>query len=131
MTSAAGQLSAADLRERYGRPIIDGDGHTLEYIPALDSYIRAEGLDPDTAMRAMAAPPGSQRIRRAAYMSSLTHPAENTYDLATAQFPAFCTAGSTSWVSTSQSSFLPELSSLPFNPTRRSVALPVAAKTTT
>jgi predicted TIM-barrel fold metal-dependent hydrolase len=88
MAAIAGRLTAAHVRERYSGPIIDGDGHTLEYIPALDSYIRREGLESETAMRAMTVPAGSERIRRhAAYMSPLTHPAENTYDLATAQFP--------------------------------------------
>ena len=34
----------AALRERLGHPVIDRDGHTVEHLPALDSYGRAEGL---------------------------------------------------------------------------------------
>jgi predicted TIM-barrel fold metal-dependent hydrolase len=85
-------LGAAKLRERIGHPIIDGDGHTLEYMPALESYMAREGWTGGmTALRALPSSP-SRRVderfqRRTAYMSPLTRPYANTYDLATATLP--------------------------------------------
>jgi predicted TIM-barrel fold metal-dependent hydrolase len=80
------ELSGAALREKLGRPIIDGDGHAVEYRPALDSYCRREGLLGLAAFNSLASPQERHR-RHAAYMSPLTLPAENTLDLATATFP--------------------------------------------
>ena len=34
---------AADIRERLGHPIIDSDGHVVEFEPALLDYIRDAG----------------------------------------------------------------------------------------
>lgn len=34
------QSSASSVRERIGHPIIDGDGHTVEFVPVLEDYLR-------------------------------------------------------------------------------------------
>jgi hypothetical protein len=45
MGSAASTSSAAILRSRLGHPVIDADGHTIEFMPALSDYVRAEGVE--------------------------------------------------------------------------------------
>lgn len=82
----AGNYAAAKLRETLGRPVVDADGHVLEYRPALDHYMQREGLGgtEDTFLPAW---PADMAERHSAYMSPLTLPAENTLDLATASFP--------------------------------------------
>jgi predicted TIM-barrel fold metal-dependent hydrolase len=40
----------SEVRAQIDHPVIDGDGHTLEYFPALESYLRAEGVDPADEM---------------------------------------------------------------------------------
>lgn len=35
--------AAEEIRARLGHPVIDSDGHTVEFVPALESYLRAEG----------------------------------------------------------------------------------------
>jgi predicted TIM-barrel fold metal-dependent hydrolase len=35
------------VRERLGHPVLDADGHTIEYLPALVEYFWAEGIDID------------------------------------------------------------------------------------
>lgn len=82
-----GSLSGAALREKLGRPIVDGDGHTMEYGPALDAYFRKEGLSSWLETVMYVDSQGSVE-RRIAKQSHLTVPAENTLDLATAMFPA-------------------------------------------
>jgi predicted TIM-barrel fold metal-dependent hydrolase len=37
--------SSAAIRERLAHPVIDADGHIVEYIPALRSYLRDEGVE--------------------------------------------------------------------------------------
>ena len=44
MTNTVTSPSAA-IRERLDHPVIDADGHIVEYIPALRSYLREEGVD--------------------------------------------------------------------------------------
>jgi predicted TIM-barrel fold metal-dependent hydrolase len=38
-------LRPHEVRARIDHPVIDADGHTVEYFPALESYLRAEGVD--------------------------------------------------------------------------------------
>jgi len=35
------------VREKLGHPVLDADGHTIEYLPALVDYFRAEGIEID------------------------------------------------------------------------------------
>jgi predicted TIM-barrel fold metal-dependent hydrolase len=37
--------SSAAVRERLDHPVIDADGHIVEYLPALRSYLREEGVE--------------------------------------------------------------------------------------
>ncbi len=37
--------TAADIRAALPHPVIDGDGHTVEFVPALAPYLRDEGVD--------------------------------------------------------------------------------------
>ena len=45
MSVASATTGAAELRARLGHPVIDLDGHTVEYGPALEGYLREEGLN--------------------------------------------------------------------------------------
>jgi predicted TIM-barrel fold metal-dependent hydrolase len=38
--------SSADLRASLSHPVIDADGHTVEFFPALMPYLQQEGVDP-------------------------------------------------------------------------------------
>jgi predicted TIM-barrel fold metal-dependent hydrolase len=91
---------AAAVREQLGHPVVDIDGHTIEYFPVLDGYLREEGVDPSSpALRRMLpgafGPPaswhalsGDQRAaRRVARPPWWGAPMRNTRDLATAMFP--------------------------------------------
>ena len=46
MTKPEGSASAAEIRARLPHPVVDGDGHLIEYLPALAGYLRDEGVDP-------------------------------------------------------------------------------------
>ena len=37
--------SSADIRASLAHPVIDADGHTIEFFPALEPYLREEGVD--------------------------------------------------------------------------------------
>lgn len=37
-------LTAAEIRSRLDHPVIDADGHTIEFMPALSEYIKREGV---------------------------------------------------------------------------------------
>jgi predicted TIM-barrel fold metal-dependent hydrolase len=41
----ATHVTAAAIRERLDHPVIDADGHLVEYVPALRSYLREEGVE--------------------------------------------------------------------------------------
>jgi predicted TIM-barrel fold metal-dependent hydrolase len=89
------------VREQLPHPVVDIDGHMIEYFPALAGYLRAEGVDPTSpSMRRLV--PGAfgptadwhalsvaerarRRVPRPPWWGS---PARNTRDLATAMFPA-------------------------------------------
>jgi predicted TIM-barrel fold metal-dependent hydrolase len=38
---------SSDVREKLGHPVLDADGHTIEYLPALVGYFRDEGIEID------------------------------------------------------------------------------------
>ena len=109
-------MTAAEVRDRLTHPVIDVDGHMIEYFPALSGYLRKEGIDP--------ASPSMQRLVPGAFgptvdWHSLTteqragrrvprppwwgSPARNTRDLATAMFPRSSTNAFRSSASTSRS----------------------------
>ena len=93
--------SAAELRAQLGHPVVDGDGHLIEYLPALAGYLREEGLDPAAASVQRLLPgrfgpdadwyqatPDERARLRIARPPWWGAPAANTRDLATALFPS-------------------------------------------
>ncbi len=40
------EKSSAEIRASLGHPVIDADGHTVEFLPALQPYLEEEGVDP-------------------------------------------------------------------------------------
>jgi len=38
--------SAAEIRKHLRHPVVDADGHCVEFFPALGDYLRDEGVDP-------------------------------------------------------------------------------------
>ena len=100
-----------EIRSRLSHPVIDADGHTVEYTPALESYIAAEGLtiSLNNSFAASIGPtsyilernkrpapfgfdwyrcsPEERYRRHMARPSWWGVPAKNTLDLATASFP--------------------------------------------
>ena len=56
-----GQSEAAKIRGRLGHPIIDGDGHWLEYAPIMREEFRRIGGD--VALEALARPAGASPTR--------------------------------------------------------------------
>jgi predicted TIM-barrel fold metal-dependent hydrolase len=92
--------NSRSIRERLDHPVIDIDGHCIEFFPGLAPYLRDEGVDlespslrrllppyfgPDTDWHALSA---SERAdARAARPPWWGSPARNTRDLATAMFP--------------------------------------------
>jgi len=88
--------SSSQIREQLGHPIIDADGHTVEFWPALSGYIRAEGivLDPEHPLTQLGILPSwrnlsvDERRHQLAYRPAWwAFPARNTDDLATANLP--------------------------------------------
>src|SRR4051812_49039198 len=92
--------SVAEIRAELDHPIIDIDGHVIEYFPALAGHLAAEGLDvDDEAFRRLlpgafgphqdwyAATPEQRAAGRIARPPWWGSPARNTLDLATAMLP--------------------------------------------
>jgi predicted TIM-barrel fold metal-dependent hydrolase len=83
---------ASTIRSRLRHPIIDGDGHSLEHIPALDAYMREEGIRgglPALGIRPRLEREHTEERARVhgARIESWTIPARHTLDLATATLP--------------------------------------------
>src|SRR5579872_2434804 len=89
---------SAEIRERVGHPIIDSDGHVVEFEPTLLDYIREAGgsamlerykTAPDTAFyfRWNHATPAERREFRLPRPVWWPYPTKNTYDRATAALP--------------------------------------------
>jgi len=91
--------SAADLRTQLGHPVIDADGHTVEFLPALLPYFQKAGvaddverfysrvLDPGTGLWG-ALTPEERAARRTVRPSWWAVPSRNTRDFATATLPS-------------------------------------------
>jgi predicted TIM-barrel fold metal-dependent hydrolase len=93
--------SSAALRGQLEHPVIDIDGHSIEYFPALADHLRDEGIDLGSAQMSRLVPGSFGPYRdwhqlsvedRATYRVARPPwwgaPARNTRDLATALFPA-------------------------------------------
>ena len=92
---------SAEIRAGLPHPVVDIDGHMIEYFPALSGFLREEGIDLSSpSMRRLV--PGAfgptvdwhslsteerarRRVPRPPWWGS---PAGNTRDLATAMFPS-------------------------------------------
>jgi predicted TIM-barrel fold metal-dependent hydrolase len=99
MTDTLATRSGA-VHARLDHPVIDGDGHTAEYFPALVPYLEAEGVDlTSPSLRRLlpasfgppadwdALTPDERAARRVARPPWWGSPARNTRDLATSMFP--------------------------------------------
>jgi predicted TIM-barrel fold metal-dependent hydrolase len=93
---SSGHESSAQIRERLAHPVIDADGHTVEFWPALAGYVKDEGvkLDLERPLASMGVLPNwsglsleERRHRRASRPAWWAFPARNTDDLATAMIP--------------------------------------------
>jgi predicted TIM-barrel fold metal-dependent hydrolase len=91
--------SSQRIHATLDHPVIDADGHYLEYQPAVSTYLREEGLDPETVLAGpLSLGVGTwgyvgmdekQRERqRATRTPWWAAPSANTLDVATATFPA-------------------------------------------
>lgn len=91
--------SARDLRARLGHPVIDADGHTVEFLPALLPYFQKAGVADqvetfykrvlDAGAGLWSALSESERAaRRTVRPSWWAVPARNTRDFATATLPS-------------------------------------------
>jgi hypothetical protein len=92
-------LSAAQIKARLDHPIIDADGHWIEYGPVFTEELRRVGgenaVQGWNAVRngTRSAPSMSveeRRRRRVSQEAFWGHPSKNTKDLATALFPHLC-----------------------------------------
>lgn len=93
----SGKGKSASIRHDVGHPIIDGDGHTIEFGPLLEDYLRkvggaklAERYSRQTSSNRMgwyALTEQERRSRRVARPPFWTMPAKNTRDIATVMFP--------------------------------------------
>ena len=92
--------SSADIRGGLDHPVIDIDGHAIEYFPVLADYLRDEGVDPDSPQMSRLLPGSFGPYREWGRLSTAERatlraarppwwgaPARNTRDLATALFP--------------------------------------------
>ncbi|MFO0688216.1 MAG: amidohydrolase family protein [Myxococcota bacterium] len=91
--------TARAIRARLDHPILDADGHTVEYLPALIPYFQKAGVaddlnrffgrlfDPGSGMWG-ALSPAERLARRAIRPSWWAVPARNTLDFATATMPS-------------------------------------------
>ena len=90
-------LSAAQIKSRLDHPIIDADGHWVEYGPVFTEQLRKVGGE--DAVRGWNAVGGGtrgvlsmsveeRRRRRISQEAFWGHPSKNTRDLATAHVPA-------------------------------------------
>ena len=91
--------SARAIRDQLDHPILDADGHTVEYLPALIPYFQKAGVaddlsrffarlfDPGSGMWG-ALSPAERLARRAIRPSWWAVPARNTLDFATATMPS-------------------------------------------
>ncbi|MFO0691578.1 MAG: amidohydrolase family protein [Myxococcota bacterium] len=94
----APESPGARARAALGHPVVDADGHSQEYVPAIDAYLRKQGIDvgvhdliagllgPDAHRWASLTP--RERARTRALRSPWwAMPTKNTLDFATATIP--------------------------------------------
>jgi len=96
-TSFVATDEVAAIRNRIDHPIIDGDGHLIEYLPVVKDIIR-DIADPAVAERfqrvidgskySRMVPPDKRRENNTARMAFWGLPTKNTVDRATAMLPA-------------------------------------------
>lgn len=91
-----GHQSPAQIREQLGHPVIDGDGHWVEYDPVFAEKMRKVGGDRAadgflatmrTTRDALAMSVAERKRRRVAQPGFWTRQTENTLDRATAMMP--------------------------------------------
>ena len=90
---------ASAIRERLDHPVIDADGHTTEYLPALTEYLREVGISTDfnelfrgvlgAVVDWYAHPPDERFTKRMTKPAWWTRPMRNTEDRAAASFPRY------------------------------------------
>jgi predicted TIM-barrel fold metal-dependent hydrolase len=91
--------SGAEVRARLAHPVIDADGHFVEFLPVLSRFLKSEGIADPTATFAHLSSgfgatwyervsPAEREARHAVRCPWWAFPAENTLDLATATLPA-------------------------------------------
>ena len=93
--------ASSEVRAHLDHPVVDIDGHAIEYFPVLAGFLEREGVDlaspslrrllpgafgPEADWYALS--PGERARRRTARPPWWGAPARNTRDLATAMFPA-------------------------------------------
>ncbi len=99
MTQPKSKTSSQASRAGLSHPVIDADGHFLEYLPALAAHLRDEGIDdPEALYRGVSSGFGNTQYealtpeQRAAQHTVRcpwwSFPAANTFDVATATLPA-------------------------------------------
>ena len=99
MSNATAHTDAASLRADLGHPVIDADGHTVEFLPALLPYFKKAGvadhveqfysriLDSGAGLWS-ALSPEERAAHRTVRPSWWAVPARNTRDFATATMPS-------------------------------------------
>jgi len=90
------KLSSKDIRKRIGHPVIDADGHWLEFGPSLHDYLKdVAGQDAVNSFRrrggyvqkSLTMTPDERAQTRRAQEAFWGVPAKNTLDRATAMLP--------------------------------------------
>jgi predicted TIM-barrel fold metal-dependent hydrolase len=94
-----GTADAFEIRSRLDHPVIDADGHTTEFVPALAEYLREVGISTDfnelfrDVLGAVAdwyeCSPEERFEKRMTKPAWWTRPMRNTRDRAAASFPRF------------------------------------------
>jgi predicted TIM-barrel fold metal-dependent hydrolase len=98
MSSTKASDRAQAVRARLSHPVIDADGHFVEFAPVLAKFLRAEGISDAASLFARLSSgfgstqyerlsPAQRSARHAARGPWWAIPAENTLDLATATLP--------------------------------------------
>jgi len=91
--------SSEKVRSGLDHPVVDADGHFLEYQPALERYLEEEGVSASQILAGgvgvgtgtfgyVEMSPEERRRQRATRTAWWAIPSSNTLDLATATFPA-------------------------------------------
>ena len=114
--SAHSHPAPAQIRANLDHPIIDGDGHWVEFDPVFAERMRKVGGDLaadgflaalKTTTDALSMSVDERRRRRIAQPAFWSRQAENTLDRATAMMPRLLSSGCPSSAPTSRSSIRP------------------------